>query len=514
MKFGEDTRGQSVLIGSILLFAILIIAFSTYQAVVIPSQNAEVEFSHSQQIENEFSEFRSNIVNAIESSDERSTSFTLGTQYPSRLIALNPPPAAGTLSTTEPGEVSIDGVDIEEVCGTDDATSRSLVYEPQYNEYTSAQSTVYEHTFVGTTFRDGQSFPQPQRLIREDGVYLTLLNGSVSESRSGAAGVNINATHRSDPVEGVTNVTIPSQFDNETWENQILDGQGNVDNIENTPDGVKINFVDSVEVSCAVVGLNGPPAFSPPQEETPTESEPAGGNASLFDTRWTENDPVEVSPGESNVSVTMRAIERGTSARPIENATVDFANEGNTNLFDRWEPQGDVTNGTGEQVLEVDISDGASPGDQSRIYTTAGDDSDSTDVTVEEEEEEDPTVFYSDTGVANVGTLDEFNNMQADDGEVAGFISEGGEGSAFDIDITTNDVPEGDYTLEILVADGSYQGGGVTVEVDGETVATIEEDGLVSVNLEEIEGDITVNYQAGNQNSDISVDYQRLVANE
>jgi Tfp pilus assembly protein PilV len=284
MRFEEDTRGQSVLIGSILLFGILIIALASYQAAVVPNQNAEVEFTHSQQIENEFSEFHSNVINAIESNDERSTSFTLGTRYPSRLIALNPPAAAGTLSTTEAGTVELDGATVSNVCGGD--TSRSLVYEPQYNEYQSAQSTVYEHSLVGTTFRDGQSFPQSQRMIREDGVYLTLLTGNISESRSGSVGVDISATHRSDPAEGVTSVTIPSQFDNETWENQILAGQGNVDRIEDAGDGrIEIILNEPLNVSCAVVGLDSDPEFTPPQPES-DPGEPGGGVSPAYDISW------------------------------------------------------------------------------------------------------------------------------------------------------------------------------------------------------------------------------------
>jgi hypothetical protein len=237
---------------------------------------------------------------------------------------------------------------------------------------------VYENTFVGSTFRDGQSFPQSQRLVREDGVYLTLLTGSISDSRSGSVGVDINATHRSEPVEGVSSITIPSQFNNETWENQILEGQGNVENVDNAGDGrVEITFSESLEVSCAVVGLNSDPGFTPPKSESENENEPVGGNASVFDTQWENNSLVEVKPGGS-VTLTMEATERGvTPRRPIENATVDFAEEGEggADIFDSINPQGDVTDSNGTQDLVLEIANGTIE-NQSRIYATAGDDSD------------------------------------------------------------------------------------------------------------------------------------------
>jgi hypothetical protein len=253
------------------------------------------------------------------------------------------------------------------------------VYEPQYNEYQSAQSTVYEHSFVGTTFRNGQSFPQSQRLIQDDRVNLRLLTGDVSESRTGSFSVEINATPRYTHDQNITSLTIPSQFDNEMWETQILDDQANVDNVENTPDGVRIEFIDSVEVSCAVVGVNHDPAFAPPAE---TATETVGSNASLFNTRWTkrngdqiENSVVDVEPGENGVNLTMSADERGTN-QPIEDASVDFAIEGGVEILDRFEPQGDLTNNNGEQFLELDIANSATADDQLQVYTTAGDDSD------------------------------------------------------------------------------------------------------------------------------------------
>lgn len=267
MQFGGDERAQSVLVGSILLFAMLIIAFSTYQAFVVPSQNAEVEFSHSQQVENEFSELRSNVVNAVESGDERSTSITLGTRYPSRLLALNPPAPAGAISTTDPEPIDIDGdAGPVNVCSVGETTTRSLVYEPGYNEYRDAESTVYENTFVATTFRDGEPVPRTQRLIRDGRIDLLVLTGDISTSRTTAYGIDVNATHRysygtvEDPV-----VTLPSQFTAETWETRILEEREDVSRVTDTGDGrVRIELDGSFDVTCAVAGLNSDPAFQPP----------------------------------------------------------------------------------------------------------------------------------------------------------------------------------------------------------------------------------------------------------
>ena len=45
-SFRDDTREVSQVIGAVFIFGILVVAFSGYQAFVIPNQNAETEFNH------------------------------------------------------------------------------------------------------------------------------------------------------------------------------------------------------------------------------------------------------------------------------------------------------------------------------------------------------------------------------------------------------------------------------------------------------------------------------------
>lgn len=338
MEFGGDERAQSVLVGSILLFAILIVAFSTYQAFVVPSQNAEVEFTHSQQVENEFSAFRSNVVNAVESDDVRSTSFTLGTRYPTRLIALNPTPPAGSISTTDAGQLEIEGHDMGEICGLSEATSRSLVYEPGYNEYRSAESIVYEHTFVAATFREGTSISEQQRLIDEERIDLLLVTGEVSETRTGAFGIDVNASHRYSygTVDGPT-VTLPSQFDAETWETRILENRADILDVEDVGDGrIRIELDGSFQVTCAVAGLNGDPAFQPPVEtddetDDGTDDGTEGGAGPSIDSFTTGEQPgnnigirysFEVSAGDADLD--QAVVELRRDGTPVDERTHDL----------------------------------------------------------------------------------------------------------------------------------------------------------------------------------------------
>jgi hypothetical protein len=326
MVSGDDERGQSVLIGSILLFGFLVIAFSGYQAVVVPNQNSDVEFEHFQDVEEQFTSLHTNIVNAVESDTERAVRLDLGMRYPPRLIALNPPPVDGRLRTTASREVVIadsSGQEItSDVCG-EDATSRSLVYSPGYNEFQNAQSITYENTFSARTYRDGAVYGE-QRLVRDDNIDLLLLNGSVSETKGGTYSLNINGSHRYRKTGKVTDptITLPTQFSAGVWNNQILEGQSGVTASPNGSNHVDLSFTGDYTISCAVAGLNSDPAFSPPSEVvSPTDRE--------FSVKWLSDLSGE-RPGDTR-DVTVKVTD--SVGNPIERATVDFATE-DSNIAD------------------------------------------------------------------------------------------------------------------------------------------------------------------------------------
>ncbi|MFP4530932.1 MAG: hypothetical protein ACLFNC_06550, partial [Halodesulfurarchaeum sp.] len=59
-----DDRAVSTVIGFILIFAILIILLSTYQAVWVPIQNSQVEYDHYQTVSDDITDARSAIFEA------------------------------------------------------------------------------------------------------------------------------------------------------------------------------------------------------------------------------------------------------------------------------------------------------------------------------------------------------------------------------------------------------------------------------------------------------------------
>jgi hypothetical protein len=372
-----------------------------------------VEFNHFQDIQDDFTEFRSTLINSDDATDDRSVTFRLGTQYPARLIALNPPPVSGQLQTTQEEDVTVDGEilddNIDSICGIENPTTRSLTYTPNYNEFRSPQAITYENTFVVREFSDGTVYGE-QQLFEEkpgnDQINLLLLNESVSLSGQGTRSFEISPSNQRTVEVRNPTITIPSEFDESEWRNEILadvpDGKLDSDGgnaITGTGDGrfeITIRFDGDYNVSCQGT-------------EVEQEGEETGdGTESLFDTQWDESSPVTVQP-DSNVDLTAEVLERGTNRR-IDDAGVGFAIEEGIQAGTAELRNADLRTNDGRATVTLNTKVG-SGGSEFKIYVTAGDDSDVLTVEIEEEESpefDDITAVPDDRG----GTTDDVRDVE------------------------------------------------------------------------------------------------------
>ena len=378
MVFRGDERGQSVVIGSLLVFTILVLAFSGYQAFVVPEQNAEVEADHHRTVEDQFAELRTNVVNAVESDATRSTAIDLGATYPSRAVALNPPPAAGRLDTEEVGEVEVtEGGTTKDVCSDGDIPprTRSLVYTSNYNEYRPPQSIGYENRVVSRDYRAGTLFDQ--RLVDSGTISLYLLTGEVNANGVDTYSLELNASREYTTTLVDPNVRGPSRFDSDTWNEEIL---GDEYDVTATPSGdrVRLNFTGGeYEVSCAVVGLNGEPAYTPPPDDG------AAGDAA-YEVRW--RDPSGENGTTAPCSDTECTLDASVSetldltAETIptaEDATVRFAVSDST--VGTVMPATNETDSAGQTATTLQPEANGSV----KIYAASGGSGDVIDVTIE-----------------------------------------------------------------------------------------------------------------------------------
>ncbi|MFC7142059.1 Ig-like domain-containing protein [Halosimplex aquaticum] len=255
-----DDRGQSIQIGAVLVFAAVVLLLSLYQATVVPQQNERVEFDHSQQIRGELLDLRNAVVSTVGDSAQRSVSVTLGTTYPTRVLAVNPPPASGQLRTvgTADGDVSLG---VTNATALDDETddfwdgrrrdydTGGIVYRPNYNEYGQPPSTIYENSVLYDEFAaEGTTVARSgQALIDGRSISLVALNGSLSESSSGTRSVDVRpasassrtvAVRNASPGSNVT-VRVPTRLSESRWEGLLADefvaAGGNVTDVWTNP---------------------------------------------------------------------------------------------------------------------------------------------------------------------------------------------------------------------------------------------------------------------------------------
>jgi len=207
VSFDRNTRAQVVQIGAVLLFAALILAMTGYQATVIPNQNAEVELSHSDQVQSGMVELRNAIVSP-DSRTQRDVTIPLGIRYPERTLFINPPPPSGQLETIR-GELNISNVSVAGEAGDYWGSSRTfstglIEYRPNYNELDDSATTVVEGSLVYNRFRNAEQTVAEPTFIDGTSISLVALQGSVSASTSGSERITVYTGQRSTRTVSVT----------------------------------------------------------------------------------------------------------------------------------------------------------------------------------------------------------------------------------------------------------------------------------------------------------------------
>jgi PKD repeat protein len=280
MDFWGDRRGQPVQIGFILLFGILVLAFASYQGYVVPNQNAQVELQHSQAVTSDMQTFRVNLLNAAENGQRYATEFHLGTDYPPRLVALNPPPVTGNVETESLGSGRLrlvaDDASLEDICGYsrdgDGAVpSEGLVYRPSYTELADEPSVVYENTVSYRSYDSSGAvqFDSEQTLIDGRTITVAPLVGNVSKQGTQTHTVDVYPGKAGVGETTSTEVTlvVPTALSEDHWR-ELLDDEmapdGPVTGVTANGSDVDIELeATEYDVVCPVVGTDGAPGNSP-----------------------------------------------------------------------------------------------------------------------------------------------------------------------------------------------------------------------------------------------------------
>jgi len=282
MDRGTGDRAVSEVVGFILIFGMLVTAFTVYQGIVVPDQNRQVEFQHNQEVQGQMQDLRNAIIRTAATGSGEAVSLRLGANYPRRTIAMNLGVSSGQLSTRDIGG---SGVTIDNVRALDSETrdyidsdangplgpysSKAIQYSPHYTFYTGAPETRIENTIAYNQFDTANLSLTDQVFVNDRRITLLVLNGSLSQARQGTVSVSTEAISTSSKRIGIenttgerVNVTIPTTLPVAKWEDILADEMGTngyVVAVSDVPGSSAVRITleqgETYELSIAKVGV-------------------------------------------------------------------------------------------------------------------------------------------------------------------------------------------------------------------------------------------------------------------
>jgi len=371
-SLAQDNQGVAPLIGFILLFGFLIIALSGYQAYIVPQQNSEVEFQHFQEVRNDMVDIRSSISTAGQADVSQYPTAKLGTNYPTRIATINPPPPSGTLRTSQPYDIRIEE---QSGGGRETVSTRFLEYQNGYNEL-DIGPIWYENSVLYLDERDNAGrivIYQEQNIIAGDeNARVTALQNQFSASSTGRVTLNLYPTETPDidvsNFDGDLTIKIPSRLDGTAyWDEAIDTSDSNTLSYQGTesyPDESDIYWVvltvDADALKFNTVGIDSVP-----------ESQKSAKQGVGVGTRENGGE-LQCRPGNENGGGNEQfdniAVEGSVNLGGSARVTGDIVANGNVNLNNNVEIDGDIRAGgsvslSNNVIVSGDVSAGGNIND-------------------------------------------------------------------------------------------------------------------------------------------------------
>ncbi len=258
----SSERAAATVLGAVLLFGIVVVGFSVYQAEIVPDQQAETEFDQFETARGDLVALQSAAIDTGLSETPRSAAVTLRSQYASRPFAVNPPAPQGQLETSAKYSIRING---EETI-----PARFLRYEPGFNRLTPGV-VRYEHGLLYLEPPSGDIVVIENGVLTENGQRLRFVPLQGAYQQRGAAATVALFPGRQTLPDDIDTVTIPSRLDASRWQAVLGLPPDAVENADGPEDN---NNVTSVTFSIADAGVANAAVYSVGVEQRGNASSP------------------------------------------------------------------------------------------------------------------------------------------------------------------------------------------------------------------------------------------------
>ncbi|MFB6097304.1 MAG: hypothetical protein ABEJ74_07950, partial [Haloferacaceae archaeon] len=264
MSIRDEERGQSIQIGAILIFGILILSLSLYQANVVPAENGRVEFNDYLSATSDMMNLRTNVGYAASRGTSVGTTIKTGVTYPPRILTINPGPPGNRIRTSESAPLTINNASAVEsepgntrtywTGGPHSYETTSIRFDTDYNEI-RVPPVVYDASVIYRPVNESTNPPYgpneiviltDQTLIQGEQISLVTLTGDVDAGgpqtvlTAQAVSPNTRTVVVKNETGNIT-ITVPTDLSAATWEEKLLANQDNVAHV--TQNGTAVDVV-------------------------------------------------------------------------------------------------------------------------------------------------------------------------------------------------------------------------------------------------------------------------------
>lgn len=187
------TRGQSNIVGFMLLLGFIMIIFTILQVQVAPQVQAETEYEHASEVIKGAANIQADTIEVAAVGTQRSSTLQMGSTYPSYIVLVHPPDPAGSLRTDEEHDLQLENAKAtrsetaDHIDGTTQTfTHKPVRYSPQYAQFNSAGDTVLEQGTLYQDYENTEKLIATPNLVNGNQLTLTTNTGdfAVGSERS------------------------------------------------------------------------------------------------------------------------------------------------------------------------------------------------------------------------------------------------------------------------------------------------------------------------------------------
>lgn len=178
MKFHNDEKAVSEIVGAMMILLIIVLYIGTLQAYEVPKWNTEIERQHFDQVYSDFVNLRSNFEDVSTKNIPKTGNLAMGVKYPERFMLRNPGPGASGILDTYPIRINISYITATGIKWKN-YTSMGFIYKQ--NGISDSPKLVYENGLLIEDPGNGHSFvmDDKQSLTTEDNIFIPIINGDV-----------------------------------------------------------------------------------------------------------------------------------------------------------------------------------------------------------------------------------------------------------------------------------------------------------------------------------------------